>query len=133
MGSMKESLEIRVPLLDEGLVDFAHKLPSKYKVGLNTTKILPRELAKKRLSKSISKMKKQGFAIPMDTAVDKKFKDEISDIFLNNNPQINHFYNKNVYKPWVKSFCKNTPFKGVSRNAMYQRIIMLLSLELHLS
>jgi Uncharacterized conserved protein len=102
-------------------------------VGLNTTKILPRELAKKRLSKSISKMKKQGFAIPMDTAVDKKFKDEISDIFLNNNPQINHFYNKNVYQPWVKSFCKNTPFKGVSRNAMYQRIIMLLSLELHLS
>jgi len=133
MGSMKEGMEIRVPLLDEELVDFAHKIPSKHKVGINTTKKILRRIARNRLPKSISRRKKTGFAIPMDIAVDKKFKDEIKDIFINNNPQINHFYNKNLYQPWIKNFCKNKPINGMSRTTMYQRIIMLLSLELHLT
>ena len=133
MGSMKEGMEIRVPFLDEELVDFAHKIPSKHKVGINNTKKILRKIAGQRLPRSISKRKKTGFAIPMDIAVESEFKNKINDIFINNNPQINHFYNKDLYRPWVDSFCKNKPFKGISRTALYQRIIMLLSLELHLS
>lgn len=66
--SMATSLEVRVPFLDHKLVEWAAKLPMKWKVGdwkngFTTKKIL-RDFAQKRIPKSIIHRPKQGFPVP---------------------------------------------------------------------
>jgi asparagine synthase (glutamine-hydrolysing) len=51
--SMACSLEARVPLLDERLVDFAFRLPPKLKVGLRRTKVLLKRVARRHLPRGV--------------------------------------------------------------------------------
>ena len=37
-----------------------------------------------------------------------------------------------IYRPLVSAFCDGTPYNGTSRQGLYQRAIMLLSLHLYL-
>ena len=50
-ASMNSSLEVRVPLLDYRIVEFAIKLPTKYKIFDNNQKIILKELLKKTSKK----------------------------------------------------------------------------------
>jgi asparagine synthase (glutamine-hydrolysing) len=64
-ASMANSLEVRVPLLNATLVDFAEKLPHKLKIyGLNT-KFLLRRAIRELLPASIYSRKKKGFNMPV--------------------------------------------------------------------
>jgi len=63
--SMWHSLELRVPLLDDELVDFSSKIPAHYKIKYLNKKHLLKEVAKPYLPKSIFQQKKQGFSSPM--------------------------------------------------------------------
>lgn len=67
--SMAASLELRVPLLDYRLVEWANRQPNMLKVGKDgrgayVTKFLLREFAKKRLPRAIITRRKQGFPVP---------------------------------------------------------------------
>ncbi|AEH44589.1 asparagine synthase (glutamine-hydrolyzing) [Thermodesulfatator indicus DSM 15286] len=62
--SMAVALEVRSPLLDYQLVEFAGKLPLKLKVRGNTGKILLREALKKFLPEGLISKPKRGFAVP---------------------------------------------------------------------
>lgn len=66
--SMAASLELRVPFLDHKLVEWAAKLPLRYKVGNfmqgYTTKKILRNFALQRLPKEIIQRPKQGFPVP---------------------------------------------------------------------
>jgi asparagine synthase (glutamine-hydrolysing) len=65
-ASMLSSLEIRAPLLDYRIVEFAFsKVPSHLKVTNNTKKILLKEISKKLLPKEFDSSRKQGFSIPL--------------------------------------------------------------------
>ncbi len=58
--TMYHSLELRLPFLDKNLVDFALKIPSKYKVFNNQEKYILRELAKKfGIKKEFAERKKR--------------------------------------------------------------------------
>ena len=43
-----------------------------------------------------------------------------------------HYLNRDVYEPWVQSFCSDTGISGLPRNHLYQRVVMLLALDLTL-
>lgn len=60
-ASMAHSVEVRSPFLDHRLVEFAQRVPTRWKAGSNGTKILMRELVDGRLPESIVKRRKQGF------------------------------------------------------------------------
>ncbi|HEY3914183.1 MAG TPA: asparagine synthase (glutamine-hydrolyzing) [Verrucomicrobiae bacterium] len=60
--SMHHSLEIRVPYLDEDIVDYSIRLPDKYKVRGLTRKWLHREVAKGILPAEVAQRRKRGFA-----------------------------------------------------------------------
>ncbi|MBQ9011445.1 MAG: asparagine synthase (glutamine-hydrolyzing) [Bacilli bacterium] len=62
--SMANSLEVRVPFLDRPLIDYAAKLPTKYKVDKYKTKKLFREIASETLESKVSNKKKLGFPVP---------------------------------------------------------------------
>jgi asparagine synthase (glutamine-hydrolysing) len=62
--SMAHSLEVRSPLLDYRLIEFAARLPSNLKVTSRAGKVLLRKLASRRFPLGIHKKAKRGFSIP---------------------------------------------------------------------
>ena len=65
-ASMHYSLEVRVPLLDHRIVEYAWSLPREYKLNINKQKIILRELLEKKIPKKLISKKKIGFGIPID-------------------------------------------------------------------
>jgi asparagine synthase (glutamine-hydrolysing) len=63
-ASMAHSLEARVPFCDAVVANFAHTLPTKYKVRGFRKKVLLRRAAEPLLPRSIVRGKKRGFSIP---------------------------------------------------------------------
>ena len=64
-SSMMNSLECRAPYLDNDVVEFARKLPNKFKINKNNTKYILKKTAEDFLPKNIIYKKKQGFSIPI--------------------------------------------------------------------
>lgn len=65
-ASMLNSLEVRAPLLDYRVIEFAFsKVPSHLKATVNDKKILLKRLAARVLPPEFDKQRKQGFSIPM--------------------------------------------------------------------
>lgn len=65
--TMANSLEVRSPLLDQELMQWAVKLPTHLKLGKHTGKYLLKKYAENILPKQALAKKKQGFAIPIDS------------------------------------------------------------------
>jgi asparagine synthase (glutamine-hydrolysing) len=63
--SMAHALEVRVPILDHRIVEFAAGMPAKYKLKGLTTKWALRELMKGRLPEEILSGAKKGFSPPI--------------------------------------------------------------------
>ena len=64
-ASMAHSLEVRVPLLDHRLVDFAGAIPPGQKLFGKDTKIVLKRAAEKNLPRQILDRKKKGFTVPL--------------------------------------------------------------------
>ena len=62
---MAHSLEVRPPLLDHRVVEYAYSLPTRLKLHGFTTKWLLKQTMQDRLPPGIAHRKKQGFSIPM--------------------------------------------------------------------
>lgn len=62
--SMAHALEVRSPLLDHRIIEFAANLPAHLKINGQRGKIVPRELSAQRLPKQILDLPKRGFSIP---------------------------------------------------------------------
>jgi len=132
-GSMKESVEIRVPMLDEDLFNFGLSLPHKLKAKGKTCKRVLRAVAKRKLPSLIASKPKRGFAIPIDSWIDAKCKAELKDVLLGPSSSLPEVFSPKVYRPLVESFYKGYTSPSMSRGKLYQMAIMLLSLHLALS
>jgi asparagine synthase (glutamine-hydrolysing) len=65
-ASMLNSLEVRAPLLDFRLIEFAFgKVPSRLKATANSRKVLLKKLAARVLPRQFDQQRKQGFSIPL--------------------------------------------------------------------
>lgn len=64
--SMATSLELRPPLLDHRLVEFAFSLPVRFKVRRGVPKWLLKEVARRYLPDEVVYRKKVGFRVPLD-------------------------------------------------------------------
>jgi len=63
--SMAHSIESRVPLLDQGVVEFAASLPADLKIRNGTRKHLLKALAYRLVPRQLLERPKQGFAVPI--------------------------------------------------------------------
>ena len=73
--SMAHSLEVRSPLLDHKLHEFAATLPECAKLRRRTTKYLLRSLASDYIPADLLKRPKRGFMVPLD----RWFREDLSD------------------------------------------------------
>jgi asparagine synthase (glutamine-hydrolysing) len=76
--SMAHSLEVRVPYLDQKIVEYVERLPAKYKVRFGNRKWVHKQVCADYLPKQIINRKKRGFAV---NVVDRWFKESLSNEF----------------------------------------------------
>jgi asparagine synthase (glutamine-hydrolysing) len=131
-ASMRESLEVRVPFLDEDLFAFGLSLPHSLKAKGRTCKRVLRAVAKKWLPSAVARKPKRGFAIPVDRWVDDDFRAQLKATLLDRSSRVSDFFRPEVYHPIVEAFCNGSSLPAISREGLYQRAIMLLSLHLAL-
>ena len=78
--TMANSLELRVPLLDHRLLEFAASLPSEYKLNGFTLKYIWKRALSKRVPSSILNRKKAGFPVPYEFWLRNNLKDQVRAI-----------------------------------------------------
>ncbi|HEY3862558.1 MAG TPA: asparagine synthase (glutamine-hydrolyzing) [Verrucomicrobiae bacterium] len=130
--SMHESLEVRVPMLDEDLFDFGLALPHKLKVDGRFCKRVLRGVADRALPASVARKPKQGFMTPVDAWVDADFKGQLRETLRGPESPIKELFNQPACNRLIEAFCSDRPCPGISREGLYQRIVMLLSVHLAL-
>tara|TARA_Y100001958_G_C21087377_1_gene441646 strand:+ start:111 stop:749 length:639 start_codon:yes stop_codon:yes gene_type:complete len=130
MMSMLNGVEWRIPFLDEDLTSFAFSIPFSQKSNLKFGKIPLRHLHKKLFPKNTSKLKKQGFSIPLDSYLNEDDKNYIVNEILKKDSIIYHFLNKKYVEELVNEFSFYRKVNQISRASIYQRILMLYVLQL---
>ena len=116
---MAHSLETRVPFLDNDLVDFAQKIPIKYKLKnlhkaikvdeneiskihkTNDGKIILRKSMRKYIPENISKAVKQGFSSPDQSWFKGDSINFVKEKILNNNSSIYKYMDQQTVKNLV--------------------------------
>lgn len=135
MMSMLASIEIRVPMLDETVVSLGLRLPHRLKTDGRQGKLVLRHIANQWLPQQVATHPKHGFGIPLDIMVTDKFHQMLDDVLLISQAKIHTFLNQRVIREWLRLFkqAQDGQTGGViSRGGLYQRIFMLLALELWL-
>lgn len=127
-ASMRSSLEVRVPLLDEDLVDFGLSLPADLRVSGQRGKRVLRELARRRFE-GVADQPKRGFAIPVDDWVDETFRRTASERLLDPHSPVAEYLAPDVFTPWVTAFTRRELAPEISRGGLYQRVMMLVALD----
>jgi asparagine synthase (glutamine-hydrolysing) len=80
--TMANSLELRVPLLDHKILEFAAALPLNYKLKCLTTKYILKKALASRVPKEIRNRKKTGFPVPYVPWLKHDLKDAVWSILM---------------------------------------------------
>ena len=131
IASMRASLEVRVPMLDEDLFAFGLTLPHRLKWHHGSGKRVLRAVARQRLP-AVADLPKHGFGVPVDRWVDAAFRSRVREE-LSPSSRIHDYLNPSATAPLVAAFCTETQVQGLTREGQYQRVFMLLALHLALS
>ena len=120
--TMANSLELRVPLLDHAILEFAAGLPPQYKVKGMATKRIFKRAFEKVIPKPILKRKKTGFPVPLQRWLEHNLRDYAHDILLSDRASGRGYFRKNEVEKMLK------PANGSA--ARTKEIFSLLTLEL---
>lgn len=79
IASMSSSLEVRVPILDHRIVEFAQSLPVKYKLRGIGSKYILKKVLSKYIPRKLFERPKRGFVAPIDKWFRGELKEMIQD------------------------------------------------------
>jgi asparagine synthase (glutamine-hydrolysing) len=80
--TMANSLELRVPLLDHRVLEFAASLPPDFKVRGKETKRILKSAFAKVLPSDVINRKKAGFPVPYESWLRSEFREQLRDLLL---------------------------------------------------
>jgi len=80
--TMANSIELRVPLLDHKVLEFAASLPSKFKLNRLTTKFILKKALSQRIPTEIRNRKKTGFPVPYESWLRTDLKDLVWNVLM---------------------------------------------------
>ena len=120
--TMANSIELRVPLLDHKLLEFAAGLPENFKVRRFTTKYIAKKALKGRVPQEILDRKKVGFPVPYNSWLRTELKDWVNDVLLDRETTSRGYFNRTSVQKLIHAN---------SRTGNYSKeILSLASLEL---
>jgi asparagine synthase (glutamine-hydrolysing) len=120
--TMANSIELRVPLLDHKVLEFAASLPPGMKLHGATTKYILKKALSKRIPREIRDRKKAGFPVPYGSWIRNELKDLVWGILLDDRTISRGYFRRDAIEDLLK---KNS--KGMDYS---KEIFSLLSLEL---
>jgi asparagine synthase (glutamine-hydrolysing) len=125
--SMAHSLETRVPLLDNDLVDLACQTPIRYKIAdLHSWKVFNRKINLERtdagkeilrktmgriIPKAVTQAKKQGFSAPDESWFRGSSENYVRDLLLDDRARINDYLNPEYVKQVIEAHCSGAQNK----------------------
>jgi asparagine synthase (glutamine-hydrolysing) len=93
--TMANSIELRVPLLDHKILEFAASLPENLKVRGLTTKYIAKAALQSRVPHEILHRKKAGFPVPYEIWLRTELKGWIQDVLLDRQTTARGYFNRN--------------------------------------
>lgn len=92
--TMANSVELRVPLLDHVMMEFAASLPPHFKVGKGDTKRVLKATFAKLLPEDVLKRKKAGFPVPYGMWLRNGLKGRVEDVLLSDRATARGYFEK---------------------------------------
>ncbi len=120
--TMANSVELRVPLLDHKILEFAARLPENFKVRGFTTKYIAKTALRKRVPEEILKRKKVGFPVPFGSWLRHELKDYVSDVLLDRETIARGYFTRKGVESLVEAQRQTGRFS--------KEVLSLVSLEL---
>lgn len=120
--SMLNSLEVRVPLLDHRIVEFANSVSLGTHIEGGVQKSLLKQLLKSRVAPEILTRKKQGFSMPIRDWIRGDYKDFCGDLLLAQGNRIHDFIDKKGIQDFYDAHMK-------ARRDLSDRIWTLMCFE----
>ena len=120
--TMANSLELRVPLLDHQVLEFAASLPSEYKVRKWQTKRVLKAALAKVLPSEILTRRKVGFPVPYASWLREGLSGPVRDILLSDRAQSRGYFQKGA----IERLLQRNAVDGKSMKEVFS----LLTLEL---
>ena len=133
IASSAHGVEVRVPFLDNEVIDFSARLPFKMKIGSCECKHLLRETFRRRISPGLGNRKKQGFGIPFDSWCNGSMRSHIKDLLFSDADGKGLWLIAdrqevlNLYSAFSSPATRN--YGLLSRHQIYQRIFMLCGIQ----
>ncbi len=133
IASSAHGIEVRVPFLDNEVIDFSAQLPLKLKISSGEDKHLLREAFRRHISPGLGSRKKQGFGIPFDSWCNGRMRSHIKDLLFSD-PAGEGLWRlvdrKEVLSLHEAFSSPSTRDYGLlSRHQIYQKIFMLCGLQ----
>jgi asparagine synthase (glutamine-hydrolysing) len=133
VASSAHGLEVRVPYLDAGVLEFAASLPLRFKMSLRgETKILSRRLARELLPDGLAERPKQGFDVPLDRWAGPRMRRWLGELLLEPGARLNAMLEPAAVREVWRAFEDPAAAGGLSRYQRHERVFLLASLELWL-
>jgi asparagine synthase (glutamine-hydrolysing) len=114
-GSMMNGLEVRTPLLDHHIVNFAFKLPIMFKVNHDQKKKILQDSFRDILPPDVFNRPKKGFEVPLLEWFKGEFKEQLLEL-VNDKELIEHqgIFNPSALKENAKTLYSNNPGDAAS-------------------
>ena len=120
--TMANSLELRVPLLDHRVLEFAASLPAGMKINGCNTKYLAKKALAKRVPRSIVARKKAGFPVPYESWLRTSMRNWVNDILDDRRTRMRGYFNPERVREFMD---RHETEPGLSK-----QIFSLVTLEL---
>jgi asparagine synthase (glutamine-hydrolysing) len=136
MMTMLCGVEARVPLLDEDVVELGLQLPHALKTNGREGKLVLRGLARRWLPPQVAAHPKHGFGIPLDRMLSNEFHTALRDLLLSPDARVRNVLDTSLIEFWLTQLAQaqqgNNTTTTISREGLYQRVFIVLALELWL-
>jgi asparagine synthase (glutamine-hydrolysing) len=106
--SMAFSLEARVPVLDDVMVEFSGRVPACYKIRGLTLKNIPRKAAMGALPEDVIDHKKMGFPVPIALWFKKELRGYLYDVLLSPEAKRRGFFDPEYVKRIIDSHVRGS-------------------------
>ncbi len=102
--TMANSLELRVPLLDHQILEFAASLPTSFKLNKMKTKHVLKKALSKRLPREILNRKKAGFPVPYATWLGTELRGAVAEILLDESALARGYFKKQTIENMIRAW-----------------------------
>jgi len=120
--TMANSLELRVPLLDHRVMEFAATLPAEFKLKGFTTKYILKRALSKRVPSAIRDRKKTGFPVPYETWLRNDLKNVVWGVLTDRRTLERGYFRKDAIEGLLQANANGANYS--------KEIFSLLTLEL---